>query len=153
MTYWSEPLSQPRTIMTSPTQGLTLATSSAPAALSSGGQLHVSPIVSPMGVGNVRDLSLVDPASVSPIVALMEAGQPPASQRSPIKTPSGSSIIMTTPSSGPFAADPTSLDLCPLVESQVLDDEGEEVYGSADGRQTMVTKKIVPAVVARRLVS
>jgi len=155
-TYWSEPASQPRTIITSPAQSLALATSSAPAILSASGQLYVSPIVSPIGVGNTHELPLVDPASVSPIITLVESAPPPlvaASQTSSAKTPSASSIVVATPCSGLTAANLPHSNACPQVATQVLDDEGQEVYGSADGRQTMITKGIVPAVVARRLVT
>jgi hypothetical protein len=34
----------------------------------------------------------------------------------------------------------------------ILDEKGEEIYGSADGRATIITKNVVPAVVARELV-
>lgn len=40
----------------------------------------------------------------------------------------------------------------PTVEALVLDTEGEEVYGSADGRATIITKNVVSPEVARRLV-
>jgi len=46
-------------------------------------------------------------------------------------------------------AEPVKSDTPP---TPVLDEEGEEIYGSADGRATIVTKIIIPPVAVRQLV-